>query len=55
MADQIAQVENGMANQIVQVENDIKELSPLRKFGDFIKLADFYNVERCKNIDYSNC
>ena len=53
MADQIAQVENDMADQIVQVENDIKELSPLRKFGDFIKLADF--VERCENIDCSNC
>ena len=55
MTDQIAHVENDMSNQIVRAENDIKELSSLRKFDGYIKLADFHHVERCGNIDCSNC
>ena len=44
-----------MAETAVQIERNIKELSSLRKFDDFLKLTDFYHVERCENIDYSNC
>ena len=44
-----------MAETAVQIERDIEELSSLRKLDDFLKLADFYYVERCENIDCSNC
>ena len=44
-----------MAETAVQIEKDIEELSSLRKFDDFLELAHFYHVERCENIDCSNC
>ena len=36
-------------------ENEINELSLMKKVDDFLKLADFYHVERCENEDCSNC
>ena len=44
-----------MAETVVQIERVIEELSSLQKFDQFLKLADFYHVERCENIDCSNC
>ena len=44
-----------MAETAIQIERDIEELSSLRKFDDFLKLANFYHYERCENIDCSNC
>ena len=44
-----------IAETAVQIEKDIEELSSLRKFDHFLKLADFYHIERCENIDCSNC
>ena len=44
-----------MAATTIQIEKDIEKLSSLRKFDEFLKLADFYHVERCENIDCSNC
>ena len=44
-----------MADIAVQIEKDIEELSSLEKLDWFLKLTDFYYVERCENIDYSNC
>ena len=43
-----------MAETVVQIERVIEELSSLQKFDQFLKLADFYHVERCENIDCSN-
>ena len=42
-----------MAEYFVQIEKNIKELCTLKKF-DSLKLADFYNVEHCKNFNCSN-
>ena len=44
-----------MAETAVQIERDIEELSSLRKFDDFLKLAYFYHAERYENMDCSNC
>ena len=44
-----------MADIAVQIEKDIEELSSLIKIDRFLKLTDFYYVERCENIDCSNC
>ena len=44
-----------MAETAVQIEKDTEELSSLRKLHDFLELPDFYHVERCENIDCSNC
>ena len=44
-----------MAETAVQIEKDIEELSSFRKFDNFLKLADFYHVERCESIDCSSC
>lgn len=38
-----------------QIENEINELSSMKKVDDFLKLADFYHVERCENEVCSNC
>ena len=40
-----------MAETAVQIEKDIEELSSLQKFDQFIKLVDFFHVERCRNND----
>lgn len=39
----------------VQIEKHIEQLTFLEKLQQFLKLADFYHVERCENIDCSNC
>ena len=44
-----------MAETAVQIEKDIEELSSLQKFDRFLKLVDFFHVERCGNNDCSNC
>ena len=44
-----------MADIAVQIEKDIEELSSLIKIDRFLKLTDYYYVERCENIDCSNC
>lgn len=38
-----------MAETAVLIGNDIKELSSLKKFDEFIKLAYFHHVEKCEN------
>ena len=35
--------------------DNIKQLSCLQKLDQFLKLADFYHVERCENKDCTNC
>ena len=39
----------------MQIEKGIEELSSLQKFDRFLKLVHFFHVERCENIDCSNC
>ena len=43
-----------MAETAVQIERDIEELSSLQKFDYFLKLANFFHIERCENIGCSN-
>ena len=44
-----------MAEFAVQIEKGIEHLSSLQKFDRFLKLAHFFHVEKCENIDCSNC
>ena len=39
-----------MPETAVQIERDIEELSSLQKFDYFLKLANFFHIERCENI-----
>ena len=33
----------------------VEEMDSLKIFGEFLKLAAFYPVEQCENMDCSNC
>ena len=44
-----------MGETVVQIEKNIYELSSLQKFDEFLKLADFYHIERRENVDCSDC
>ena len=34
---------------------EISDFNTMKKFDDFLKLLDFYHVERCEHVDFSNC
>ena len=46
-----------MAEISVQIKKDIEELSSshYQLYHQFLKLVNFFYVERSENIDYSNC
>ena len=47
-----------LLTEIVNFENEkieVSDFNTMKKFDNFLKLLDFYHVERCEHVDCSDC